>query len=100
LLNKISLAFLLFLSLITSFSYAQRDSDLVNSSSVNVVPNDRQMRVEYDGDGNAQYVGYAPREESTSSDAWTIFKYTYTSGSVTRKQVAFDSWDNRATASY
>jgi len=63
------------------------------------------MRAKYDygsrTDGQPVYVGYAARGLATSSTGWLLFKYTYNaSGWVTDKDVAYDSWDNRASASY
>jgi len=63
------------------------------------VPLNWQERHEYSG-GNPTYSGYAPRGVATSTAGWLLFKYTWSSGNMTVKQVAYDSWDNRASASY
>lgn len=77
-----------------------RPQELVNSFSINEVPSSLQNRYEYNADGTVLYAGSAPRGMASSSDGWTIFKYTYVSQQVTLKQTAFDSWDARAVATY
>lgn len=77
-----------------------RTQDIINSKTINEAPSTLVNRFEYNGDSTVLYAGYAPRGSATSDDVWTIFKYTYSSQLVTLKQTAFDSWDNRATASY
>lgn len=47
------------------------------------------------------YAGYAPRGLPTSSPSWLLQFYQYDGNSnVIQRQIAYDSWDNRATASY
>lgn len=59
----------------------------------------QQMRMEYIG-GNLTYTGYAERGIASSATSWLLQKFTYTAGDLTLRQIAYDSWDNRATASY
>ena len=66
---------------------------------VTEIPSDMQMRIEYSGD-LAIYVGYAPRGLSASATGWLIQKLDYTGSNVTYRSTAFDSWNNRATATY
>lgn len=69
-------------------------------------PDNIQMQVDYVArtDGQPVYVGYAIRGLATSLTGWMIQKYTYTtiSGSdyVATRTIAYDAWDNRATATY
>lgn len=62
-----------------------------------------QLRIDYDGrsDGQPVYRGLAAPGVSTSSSAWTIYKFTYTTDQLTLRQISFKaSWDNRATEDY
>jgi len=59
------------------------------------------MRVEYNGDGTTLYAGYGARGLASSDDGWLIQKFTYNGSlQVTLRQIAYDTWDNRAAASY
>lgn len=64
------------------------------------VPANYQIRVEYDGSNNPLYIGYAPRGEASSASAWLIQKFTYSGTNMTLRQIAYNTWDNRASASY
>ena len=83
-----------------------RAIDKVNSISVNKVSSGTQARFEYDSNDNCIYVGEAPRGSSVNdTTAWTLTKFTWVAGTVsgyncTQKQVAYDSWTNRSTATY
>ncbi len=60
-----------------------------------------QRRTAYNANLLPEYIGYAIRGEATSSGTWIIWKFTYDANNMeTLKQTAFDSWDNKATASY
>jgi len=64
------------------------------------IPSNMQMRIDWTS-GNADYVGYAPKDLTSSTQGWLLQKFTYDdSGRCTLRQIAFDSWDDRATASY
>ena len=65
-----------------------------------VLPNNQQMRVEYDIDGNPIYVGITASGVASSGTGWVISKYTWSSGNMTLKQVAEGTWDGRAALSY
>lgn len=73
--------------------YARRVTD---------IPSDLQMRVEYNSPTPTQkYVGYGARGLATSQDGWIIYEFTYNgSNQLTLRQTAYDTWDNRASASY
>lgn len=77
-----------------------RSVDLVNSQTTTDAPSSLQIRNEYNPDQTTLYMGFAQRGTLTSENTWTIFKYTYTAQQMTLKQTAFDSWDNRAIATY
>lgn len=62
-----------------------------------------QKRLDYDirTDGQPVYVGFNIRGAATSATNWILQKITYDgSNNPTLVQIAIDSWDNRATASY
>ena len=68
-------------------------------------PSNLKMEIEYGTSGNnnkkAKYIGYAPRGTATSADGWLLHFLEYNSSKqVIRRTIAFDSWDNRAAASY
>lgn len=82
-------------------AFARREhEELVSSKRVTSIPNNQQTLLAYDADNNLQYVGFAPKGLATSSSGWLLYKLSYTSGNMTSKQIAYDSWDNRASASY
>jgi len=65
------------------------------------VPSDLQIRQAISrSDGQPDYVGYAPRGLAADATGWLIWKFTYTSNNMTLRQTAFDSWDNRTSATY
>ncbi len=52
-------------------------------------------------DGQPVYVGFAQRNTPTSTVAWTIYYFTYDGDEqLTSRRTAYDSWDNRETATY
>ena len=64
------------------------------------IPSNLQMRIEYNG-AVAEYVGFAPRGLAVGTEGWLIQKFTYDgSDRATLRQIAWDTWDNRAGASY
>ncbi len=66
------------------------------------IPSNMQMRAAYSStDGLPDYMGYAPKGLAASSTGWLLQKFTYDgSRQCTLRQIAYDSWDNRATATY
>jgi len=66
------------------------------------IPLNMQERFDYSGrsDGQPVYIGYGEKGIATTG-TWILFKYTYDgNGFITLKQVAYDSWDDRTTATY
>lgn len=80
------------------------ESDIYESqmSAIRVMemPNNQQMRVEYDADSNPIYVGVTGSGTDSSTSGWVISKYTWSSGNCTLKQIAEGSWDGRASLTY
>jgi hypothetical protein len=64
------------------------------------IPSNLQAQWVYDGNGNCTYAGYAPKGLATNQTGWLLHKFTISSGLTTARQIAYDSWDNYATASY
>lgn len=70
------------------------------------IPSNLQQRVDYGArtDGQPEYIGYAPRGLSTSQSGWLLQNFTYTdiggTDYMTLRQIAYNSWDNRASATY
>jgi hypothetical protein len=64
------------------------------------------IEVEYDGNGDPVYIGYAAPGTATSDALWLIFELTWTGGNMTSLRVAegrleYGSvWDDRASLSY
>jgi len=78
------------------------ETDL-KAKRITEIPTNMQMRVDYDGmtDGLPKYLGFAPRGLASNASGWLIQQFTYDgSRQATLRQCAYDSWDNRATASY
>lgn len=65
------------------------------------IPNDLQLRIEYNANGTQKYVAYGAKGLAASSTGWLIYSFTYNgTNQVTLRQAAYDSWDNRASATY
>lgn len=77
-----------------------RSRDLVNSQTITEGPSSLQNRYEYNADSTVLYTGYATKGAAVGDDVWTIHKFTYVNQLVTVKQTAFDTWSNRANATY
>lgn len=74
--------------------YAKRTMD---------VPSDIQARFDYDvrTDGQPVYIGYGPRGLAVGAAGWLLYKFTYDgSNQATLRQVAYDTWSNRTSATY
>lgn len=76
-------------------------NDISNTSEASYT-----SRFDYDGSGNVIYTGIAKPGTLSSAAAWSIRRYTYSSGNVTVVEHAdantlMDNiWDNRASLSY
>jgi len=82
---------------------AREHDDAMYAKRVMDIPHNLQMRLDYTGTPTGQplYMGYGARSLASSDDGWIIYKFTYDgSDFVTLRQTAYDSWDNRASASY
>jgi len=65
------------------------------------IPSDLQQRFAYNADLTILYAGYGAKGLAASSTGWLLHKFTYDANQqVTLRQSAFDSWDNRASATY
>jgi len=63
-------------------------------------PSDTHLEVDYAARVDTQpvYQGFAPRGTLTSAPDWLLFKFTYDGSSrVTKREIAYDSWDNHDT---
>ena len=87
----------------TSDAEAREHQGTLLAKRVTEIPSDLQMQVDYDTrtDSNPIYVGYGPKGLATSTTGWLLQKFTYDSSNrVTVRQVAYDKWTLRTTASY
>jgi len=74
------------------------DGTLVVSSSFE---SNQQGIWDYSGGTLVIYDGYASRGVPTNSTGWILRKFSYDgSGNIIQRQIAYDSWVNRGTASY
>lgn len=65
------------------------------------IPSDLQQRFAYNADLTVLYAGYNAKGKASSDTDWLLHKFTYDGNKqVTLRQSSYDSWDNRATASY
>lgn len=74
-----------------------------NAAAVRDFQSDFIILQDYDvrTDGNPIYVGFAPRGTPTSDLSWTIYYFVYDGNAqMTSRTTAYDSWDNRVTATY
>lgn len=65
------------------------------------IETNQQGMFDYSGGSAVIYAGYAPRGLSTSTTGWLLQKFTYDgNGNVTQRQIAYDTWANRTSATY
>lgn len=65
------------------------------------IESNQQGRWDYGAGTVVLYAGYAPKGLATSVASWLLQKFTYDgNNNVTLRQIAYDSWDNRASTSY
>lgn len=65
------------------------------------IETNQQGMFDYVGGTVVIYAGYAPRGLAVGTAGWLLQKFTYDgNNNVTQRQIAYDSYDNRATASY
>ena len=61
----------------------------------------KQQRVEYNANGQSEYVGEAAKGISESAASWLLHKLEYNvTGQFVKRTIAYDSWDNYLTADY
>lgn len=76
---------------------------LLKAKRYTEIPSNHQIRCDYSDrtDGQPTYIGFAPRSLASSTSGWLLQKFTYDGSSqCTLRQIAYDSWDNRASATY
>lgn len=78
----------------------EEHENILGARRIMEIPSNLQMRVAYNASNQEEYIGYAGRGVASSESKWLLQKLTYTSGLITLRQIAYDSWDNRATATY
>jgi hypothetical protein len=64
------------------------------------VPSDMQARWVYDGSNNCIYAAYAARGLAESAQGWLLHKYTWVGTNCTKREIAYDSYQNYLIASY
>ena len=65
------------------------------------IPSNQQMRVTYGSNGEPEYIGFGAKGLSESSDGWLLYYMQYDgSNRVISRKISYNSWDNRATATY
>lgn len=74
----------------------------LKAKRITEIPSNMQMRGAYSStDGLPDYLGFAPRGLATNTTGWLLQKFTYDgSRQCTLRQIAYDTWDNRASATY
>lgn len=62
----------------------------------------QQMRITYNANGTQLYIGYNDKGKSETTDRdWLLNYLEYDAKKrIIKRTIAYDSWDNRATASY
>ena len=85
---------------VTAAEAREHQSSLLAKRTTDI-PNDLQIRIEYDANDMELYLAYGARGLSTSDTGWLIRKNTYNANNYMElSQTAFNSWDNRASATY
>ena len=68
---------------------------------ISEIPSNMQMRITYGSNGKAEYIGYNDKGVAEATIGWLLQKLEYDANKrVTSRTIAYDSWDNRASASY
>ena len=85
---------------VTGAEFREHQEDIL-AKRVTDVGSDLQLRVSYDGSGNAEYVGMGAKGLAADTTGWLIAKYTYDgSNRVTLKQTVVGIWDSRTGLSF
>ena len=77
----------------------EHDAALIAKRVISL-PTNLKERHAYDANGQVIYSGYAPKGLAEDSDGWMLFKFTWASGNMTEKDVAFGNWADRVSESY
>lgn len=65
------------------------------------IPHNLQLRQAVSrGDGQPDYLGYAPRGLASNANGWMLYKFTYTGNIMTLRQTAYGNWDNRTNETF
>lgn len=65
------------------------------------LPSNQLLRLDYEGGANPIYVGSAPKGVADSASGWLLHKLAFNASSYcTARGIAYDAWDNRASADY
>ena len=85
----------------SSIEQATLETDL-SAVRITEISSNQQMRAAYSStDGLPDYTGNAPKGLGTATTGWLLKKFTYDANrQCTLIQIAYDSWDNRASASF
>ena len=71
------------------------------ATRITEIPSNMGMRIAYDGSGNAEYVGFAPRGLAEGTDGWMIQKFAYDgSNRATSRTIAYGNWTNKSSETY
>jgi len=71
------------------------------ATRITEIPSNMGMRVAYDSNSNAEYVGFAPRGLAEGTDGWLLQKFTYDgSNRCTKREIAYGNWTDRETKTY
>lgn len=81
---------------------SREHEDSLYARRITEIPSNMQLRGDYSStDGLPDYLGFAARGIATSTTGWLLQKFTYDANrQCTLRQIAYDSWDNRTTATY
>ena len=78
----------------------EHDGD-IQAKRIIEIPSNLQQRISYNGDLQAQYVGFGARGLASDVDGWLLQKFTYDANKqMTLRQIAYGNWDNRASETY
>jgi hypothetical protein len=65
------------------------------------IPSNQKIRIAYNGSGQEEYVGFAPKGLNENETGWMIYKLTYSSNRLEELNIASNAvWDNRTTETY
>lgn len=87
---------------VSDAEYREHEPELL-AKRFTEIPSNMQMRADYNSetDGQPLYLGYGAKGLASATTGWLLQKFTYDSSrQCTLRQIAYDSWDNRASAVY